>query len=53
MCFLGEVQRRNVFRLALLNIVASWLILQAGGLLFDVPGVPDWGPRLVFGLILP
>jgi len=35
MRFFEELKRRNVIRVAALYVVASWLILQAGDLIFD------------------
>jgi len=47
-----ELKRRNVFRVALLYIVAAWLILQLVDVLFAQLGVPGWAFRLVFALLL-
>jgi TolB-like protein/Tfp pilus assembly protein PilF len=52
MSLLRELNRRNVFRVATLYAVASWVLLQVAGLLFPMLSVPDWGQRLVFGLLL-
>ena len=42
MSLLAELQRRNVFRVATFYVVAGWVLLQAGDLLFDALGVPPW-----------
>ena len=47
-----ELKRRNVFRVALLYMVAAWLILQLIDVLFATLGVPGWAFRLVFALLL-
>jgi TolB-like protein/Tfp pilus assembly protein PilF len=52
MSFISELKRRNVFRVAVLYGVASWVLLQVGDLLFGVLGVPPWGIRLLLGLLL-
>jgi TolB-like protein/Tfp pilus assembly protein PilF len=52
MSLLGELNRRNVFRVAMLYVVASWVLLQVAGLLFPMLSVPDWGQRLLLGLLL-
>ncbi len=52
MSFYSELKRRNVFRVALLYVVAAWLILQVADVLFPNLGVPDWAFGLVFGLLL-
>ena len=48
---IAELKRRNVFRVALLYLVAGWVILQVAQLLFDVLKLPDWTSRLVLGLL--
>jgi TolB-like protein len=52
MTFFGELKRRNVFRVAALYVVGSWLLLQIGDLLFDLMGLPDWALRIVLGILL-
>jgi len=52
MALFAELKRRNVFRVALLYIVAAWLILQVADMLFTQLGVPDWAFRFVFALLL-
>lgn len=47
MSLLGELNRRNVFRVAVLYAVSSWVLLQVEGLLFPMLSVPDWGQRLL------
>ena len=47
-----ELKRRNVFRVALLYIIAAWLVLQLIDVLFTQLGVPGWAFRLVFALLL-
>ena len=48
---IAELKRRNVFRVALLYLVAGWVILQVAQLLFDVLKLPEWTSRLVLGLL--
>jgi peptidoglycan/LPS O-acetylase OafA/YrhL len=52
MSFLNELRRRNVFRIALLYVVAGWVLLQIADVLFDPLGLPDWSFRMVLGLLL-
>jgi TolB-like protein/Tfp pilus assembly protein PilF len=52
MSLISELQRRNVFRVAVLYLVAGWVILQVAQLLFDVLTLPDWTSRLVLGLLV-
>src|SRR4026207_1704526 len=52
MSLISELKRRNVFRVALLYLVAGWVIMQVAQLLFDVLKLPDWTSRLVLGLLM-
>jgi TolB-like protein/Tfp pilus assembly protein PilF len=45
MSLLTELKRRNVFRMAGLYLVASWLLVQVGSTLFPAFGVPPWALR--------
>jgi TolB-like protein len=51
MSLIAELKRRNVIRVAIAYMVVSWLTLQAGDVLFGLLGVPDWGLRLLFGIL--
>ena len=51
MSLLAELKRRNVFRVAAAYVVLSWLMLQAGDILFDALGLPDWTMRMVVALL--
>lgn len=51
--FLAELQRRNVYKVAVAYAVVSWLIIQIATQVFPVFEIPTWGTRLViFGLTL-
>jgi TolB-like protein len=52
MSLLGELKRRNVFRVAMFYAVVGWVLLQVGDLLFGALGVPPWGIKLLLGLLL-
>jgi TolB-like protein/Flp pilus assembly protein TadD len=52
MSFFNELKQRNVFRMALLYVVAAWLILQVSDVLLPNLGAPDWAFRLVLGLLI-
>ncbi len=47
-----ELNRRNIFRVALLYIVATWLLLQLLNILFGLLGFPDWIFRFIFALLI-
>ena len=51
MSFINELKRRNVIRVALLYLVATWLILQIADVGISILGLPDWTGRLVFLLM--
>jgi len=48
----GELKRRNVLRVAVLYLVAAWLILQIADVPFGRLEVPGWSLRFVFGLLV-
>ena len=47
-----ELKRRNVIRVALLYVLAAWILLQVAGLLFGLLELPSWAGKLVLGLLL-
>ena len=51
MSFFSELKRRNVVRMGVLYIVASWLTLQISDVIFDPLGVPPWVFRLLMSLL--
>ena len=51
MNLLAELKRRNVFRVALLYLVAGWLILQVADVGISLLGLPLWTGRMVFLLL--
>jgi len=52
MSFLGELKRRNVFRMAMLYVVVAWLILQVTDVLFDTLELPATWARLVLAILI-
>lgn len=48
---LGELQRRNVTRVAMLYVVAAWLLLQVADVGISTLGLPEWSGRLVLLLL--
>ena len=53
MSVIAELKRRNVFRVAALYLVAAWVLLQVGDLLFGLLGLPTSTNKLLFaGLVL-
>jgi len=45
---LSELKRRNVLRMAVLYVVAAWLVMQVAEVLIGLVNLPDWlGPTLL------
>jgi TolB-like protein/predicted Zn-dependent protease len=54
LCFMGlvsELRRRNVFRMAVLYVVASWLIMQVAEVVMTLGNLPDWIGPTILGLL--
>ena len=51
MSLFSELKRRNIFRVALLYLVASWMILQVAEVGVSLLGLPGWTGRFVFLLL--
>jgi TolB-like protein len=48
MSLFAELKRRNVHRMALLYVVAAWLVMQVAEVLIGLVNLPDWlGPTLL------
>jgi len=50
--FLGELQRRNVYRVAVTYTVVSWVIIQIATQVFPFFAIPDWAVRLIVLLLI-
>jgi TolB-like protein len=48
----AELRRRNMFRVAGVYAVVSWVLAQASGVLEDALGLPPWFDTLVVSLLL-
>lgn len=49
--FLAELKQRNVFKVATIYVVVSWLILQVASIVFPAFDIPLWASRLVVILL--
>ena len=47
----GELQRRNVIRVAIAYAVASWVLLQIVDVITPIFELPDWAPKLIFVIL--
>jgi len=52
MSFFEELKRRNVFRMAVLYLVAAWLLLQVTDVLSSLLTLPGWAGSFVVMLLL-
>src|SRR5204862_3384862 len=50
--FLGELQRRNVYRVAVTYTVVSWVLIQIATQVFPFFEIPNWAVRLVVLLLV-
>ena len=51
MSILVELKRRNVYRVAALYIIVSWVVLQVVDVFMSFMPLPEWTSRLVFVLL--
>jgi len=47
----AELKRRNVFRVGIAYLVASWVLMQVVDVISPVFELPDWAPKLIFLLL--
>jgi TolB-like protein/Tfp pilus assembly protein PilF len=50
--FLGELQRRNVYRVAVTYTVVSWVLIQIATQVFPFFEIPTWAVRVVVLLLI-
>jgi TolB-like protein/Flp pilus assembly protein TadD len=50
--FLGELQRRNVYRVAVTYTVVSWVLIQIATQVFPFFEIPSWAARAVILLLV-
>ena len=50
--FLGELKRRNVYKVAVAYAVVAWLLIQAATQVFPFFEIPNWAIRLVVLLLI-
>ena len=51
MGLVSELRRRNVFRMAVLYAVASWLIMQVAEVVIALANLPEWIGLTILGLL--
>ncbi len=52
MKILGEMKRRNVFRIGMAYIVGAWVVLQVAATFFPAWGIPDTALRYLIIAVL-
>lgn len=52
MSLFNELKRRNVFRVAIAYLVASWLLIQLTDILVPMLTLPEWVSRFIFLLLV-
>ena len=52
MSLFDELKRRNVFRVAIAYLVASWLLIQLTDILVPMLTLPEWVSRFIFLLLV-
>jgi TolB-like protein len=53
MGLITELRRRNVFRMAVLYVVAAWVVMQVAGVLMELGALPSAvGPWILAGLVI-
>ena len=50
--FVHELKRRNVFRVAIVYAVVSWLLMQIGDVMFPALRLPEWAPTLLVAFLI-
>ena len=51
MSFIKELKRRNVFRMAVVYVIAAWVIMQVAEVLKELANLPDWAGPTILGLL--
>src|SRR5215469_10433322 len=50
--FFSELKRRNVYKVAVAYLVASWLLIQVATQVFPFFEIPNWAVRLVVLILI-
>jgi TolB-like protein/Tfp pilus assembly protein PilF len=50
--FVRELKRRNVFRVAAIYIIVSWVLMQVGDVMFPALRLPDWTTTMLVAFLL-
>lgn len=50
--FIQELKRRNVFRVAAIYAIVSWLLMQIGDVMFPALLLPEWSTRMLVAFLI-
>jgi len=50
--FIQELKRRNVFRVAAIYLIVSWLLIQIGDVMFPALRLPEWTTTMLVAFLL-
>src|SRR3954470_19354743 len=50
--FFAELRRRNVYKVAVAYALVGWFLIQVASATFPFLQIPNWGTRLVIGLVI-
>lgn len=50
--FIQELKRRNVFRVAVIYLIVSWLLIQIGDVMFPALRLPEWTTTMLVAFLL-
>jgi len=50
--FIQELKRRNVFRVAAVYVIASWLLMQIGDVMFPALLLPEWTTSMLVAFLI-
>jgi len=50
--FIKELKRRNVFRVAAIYVIVSWLLMQIGDVMFPALRLPEWTTTMLVAFLL-
>ena len=49
---IGELKRRNVFKVGIAYAVTTWILLQLTDIVSDILVLPEWAPKLILLLLI-
>src|SRR5262249_51182672 len=50
--FFAELKRRHVYRVAIVYVIAAWVLLQLASIVFPIFGAPDWVLKVFLAVLV-